>query len=59
MLDVISGKDITAIDSQGMPGAYSEAAASSAYPNCEAVPCEQFEAAFQVKLNCYPMELHS
>lgn len=32
---------------QGVPGAYSEAAASRAYPNCEAVPCEQFEAAFQ------------
>eukprot|EP00249_Psilotum_nudum_P011234 c23042_g1_i1 orf=492-1775(+) len=32
---------------QGVPGAYSEAAATRAYPNCEAVPCEQFEAAFQ------------
>ncbi|KAL2633469.1 hypothetical protein R1flu_004948 [Riccia fluitans] len=32
---------------QGVPGAYSEAAASKAYPNCEAVPCEQFDAAFQ------------
>ncbi|KAJ7529746.1 hypothetical protein O6H91_15G063900 [Diphasiastrum complanatum] len=32
---------------QGVPGAYSEAAAHKAYPNCEAVPCEQFEAAFQ------------
>eukprot|EP00249_Psilotum_nudum_P011235 c23042_g2_i1 orf=638-1942(+) len=32
---------------QGVPGAYSEAAASRAYPNCEAVPCEQFEVAFQ------------
>ncbi|EFJ34568.1 hypothetical protein SELMODRAFT_142600 [Selaginella moellendorffii] len=32
---------------QGVPGAYSEAAACKAYPNCEAVPCEQFEGAFQ------------
>ena len=33
---------------QGVPGAYSEMAAGRAYPNCEAVPCEQFEAAFKV-----------
>ncbi|KAH7294997.1 hypothetical protein KP509_27G028000 [Ceratopteris richardii] len=32
---------------QGVPGAYSEAAANKAFPECEAVPCEQFEAAFQ------------
>ncbi|EFJ09454.1 hypothetical protein SELMODRAFT_184687 [Selaginella moellendorffii] len=32
---------------QGVPGAYSEAAACKAYPNCEAVPCEQFDSAFQ------------
>ncbi|MCO5599116.1 hypothetical protein L7F22_053216 [Adiantum nelumboides] len=32
---------------QGVPGAYSEAAACKAYPQCEPVPCEQFEAAFQ------------
>ncbi|XXG46852.1 hypothetical protein AAC387_Pa02g1590 [Persea americana] len=32
---------------QGVPGAYSEAAALKAYPQCEAVPCEQFEAAFK------------
>ncbi|CAL9770361.1 unnamed protein product [Musa acuminata subsp. burmannicoides] len=31
---------------QGLPGAYSEAAAAKAYPNCEAVPCEQFDTAF-------------
>ncbi|XP_020268626.1 arogenate dehydratase/prephenate dehydratase 2, chloroplastic-like [Asparagus officinalis] len=31
---------------QGLPGAYSESAAAKAYPNCEAVPCEQFESAF-------------
>ncbi|KAJ4981144.1 hypothetical protein NE237_031981 [Protea cynaroides] len=32
---------------QGVPGAYSEAAALKAYPRCEAVPCDQFEAAFK------------
>ncbi|XP_042393174.1 arogenate dehydratase 2-like [Zingiber officinale] len=31
---------------QGLPGAYSEAAAAKAYPKCEAVPCELFETAF-------------
>lgn len=32
---------------QGVPGAYSEAAAAKAYPGCEAIPCDQFEVAFQ------------
>ncbi|GAY35205.1 hypothetical protein CUMW_014940 [Citrus unshiu] len=32
---------------QGLPGAYSEAAARKAYPKCETVPCDQFEAAFK------------
>ncbi|KAL2607680.1 hypothetical protein R1flu_026253 [Riccia fluitans] len=32
---------------QGVPGAYSESAAAKAYPGCEAVPCEQFDTAFQ------------
>ncbi|XP_008804395.2 arogenate dehydratase 1-like [Phoenix dactylifera] len=32
---------------QGVPGAYSEAAAGKAYPECEAIPCDQFETAFQ------------
>ncbi|KAK7262204.1 hypothetical protein RJT34_29767 [Clitoria ternatea] len=32
---------------QGVPGAYSEAAARKAYPNGEAIPCDQFEVAFQ------------
>ncbi|XVF19517.1 hypothetical protein REPUB_Repub11eG0117400 [Reevesia pubescens] len=32
---------------QGVRGAYSEAAAEKAYPKCEAVPCDQFDAAFQ------------
>ncbi|KAK9014456.1 hypothetical protein V6N11_005612 [Hibiscus sabdariffa] len=31
---------------QGNPGAYCEDAALKAYPNCETVPCDQFEAAF-------------
>ena len=31
---------------QGVPGAYSEAAAGKAYPNCQAIPCDQFEVAF-------------
>ncbi|XP_019084761.1 PREDICTED: arogenate dehydratase 4, chloroplastic-like [Camelina sativa] len=32
---------------QGVPGAYSEAAAGKAYPNCDAIPCDQFDVAFQ------------
>ncbi|KAL0754793.1 hypothetical protein Bca101_092461 [Brassica carinata] len=36
------------ISFQGIPGAYSETAALEAYPNCETVPCEHFETAFQV-----------
>ncbi|OMP06862.1 Prephenate dehydratase, partial [Corchorus capsularis] len=31
----------------GIAGAYSEAAALKAYPNCETVPCDQFEATFK------------
>ncbi|XP_043698031.1 arogenate dehydratase 2-like [Telopea speciosissima] len=31
---------------QGVQGAFSEAAAEKAYPNCEAVACEQFDTAF-------------
>ncbi|MBA0662709.1 hypothetical protein E1A91_D06G183400v1 [Gossypium mustelinum] len=31
---------------QGISGAYGEDAALKAYPNCETVPCDQFEAAF-------------
>lgn len=33
---------------KGVSGAYSESAAEKAYPNCEAVPCEQFDTAFEV-----------
>jgi len=32
---------------QGVPGAYSEAAATKAYPSCDPIPCDQFEVAFQ------------
>ncbi|KAF9590267.1 hypothetical protein IFM89_032275 [Coptis chinensis] len=32
---------------KGAPGAFSEAAALKAYPLCETVPCEEFEAAFK------------
>ncbi|KAF5727511.1 prephenate dehydratase family protein [Tripterygium wilfordii] len=32
---------------QGVTGAYSEAAAGKAYPNCDTLPCDQFEVAFQ------------
>ncbi|KGN64895.1 arogenate dehydratase/prephenate dehydratase 6, chloroplastic [Cucumis sativus] len=32
---------------QGVPGAYSEAAAGKACPNCVTIPCDQFETAFQ------------
>eukprot|EP00250_Pteridium_aquilinum_P016760 c23282_g1_i1 orf=353-1420(-) len=32
---------------QGVPGAYSESAACKAYPECEPIPCDQFEVAFQ------------
>ncbi|KAL2931409.1 Arogenate dehydratase/prephenate dehydratase 1 chloroplastic [Bienertia sinuspersici] len=32
---------------QGVAGSYSEDAALKAYPNCETVPCEGFEAAFK------------
>ncbi|KAK6932294.1 ACT domain [Dillenia turbinata] len=32
---------------QGIPGAYSEAAARKAYPKCETVPCDQFEDTFK------------
>ena len=34
---------------QGMPGAYSEAAALTAYPTCEPCPHAQFENAFEVR----------
>ncbi|KAI3761775.1 hypothetical protein L1987_52197 [Smallanthus sonchifolius] len=36
---------------QGISGAYSESAAEKAYPNCDTVPCEQFDIAFQAVEN--------
>lgn len=35
---------------QGIPGAYSEAAAIKAFPGSETVPCDEFEAVFKVTL---------
>ncbi|XP_054813632.1 arogenate dehydratase/prephenate dehydratase 1, chloroplastic-like isoform X1 [Prosopis cineraria] len=35
------------ISFKGVPGSYSEDAAIKAYPNCETVPCGDFEAAFK------------
>lgn len=47
-LDLSSSVDgsLLRVAYQGLPGAYSESAAAKAYPNCEAVPCELFETAF-------------
>lgn len=41
---------------QGVPGAYSEMAATKACPDAEPVPCEQFEVAFQVTRGCERVE---
>lgn len=35
------------ISYKGVPGTYSEDAALKAYPNCESVPCNEFEDAFK------------
>uniref|UniRef100_A0A2N9I018 arogenate dehydratase n=1 Tax=Fagus sylvatica TaxID=28930 RepID=A0A2N9I018_FAGSY len=35
------------VSDKGVRGPYSESAAEKAYPNCEAVPCEQFDTAFE------------
>lgn len=35
------------ISFKGLPGSYSEDAALKAYPNCESVPCNEFEDAFK------------
>ncbi|CAI0388353.1 unnamed protein product [Linum tenue] len=37
---------------QGLCGAHSESAALKAYPNCEPVPCDQFETAFEAVEAC-------
>ncbi|GJZ20603.1 arogenate dehydratase/prephenate dehydratase 6, chloroplastic-like protein [Tanacetum coccineum] len=39
------GSDIR-VAYQGVPGTYSESAACKAFPNCESIPCDQFEVAF-------------
>ncbi|KAK1441464.1 hypothetical protein QVD17_07373 [Tagetes erecta] len=41
----------TRVAYQGVSGAYSESAAQKAYPNCETVPCDQFDIAFQAVEN--------
>lgn len=33
---------------QGSPGSFTEDAALKAYPNCETIPCDEFEEAFKV-----------
>ncbi|KAE9463487.1 hypothetical protein C3L33_04619, partial [Rhododendron williamsianum] len=44
--NVVSNGSRLRVAYQGVHGAYSESAAEKAYPNCEAVPCDQFETAF-------------
>nr|GME13145.1 arogenate dehydratase/prephenate dehydratase 1, chloroplastic-like isoform X1 [Ipomoea batatas] len=49
------------ISYKGIPGTYSEDAALKAYPECETVPCDEFEDAFKVVFNymllCYAFHL--
>ncbi|XP_044483317.1 arogenate dehydratase/prephenate dehydratase 2, chloroplastic isoform X1 [Mangifera indica] len=45
--NVISDGSRLRVAYQGVPGAFSESVAEKAYPNCEAVPCEQFDTAFE------------
>ncbi|XP_021746097.1 arogenate dehydratase/prephenate dehydratase 2, chloroplastic-like [Chenopodium quinoa] len=47
MADPSSQVPLLRVAYQGVPGAYSQLAAERAYPNCEAVPCEQFETVFE------------
>ncbi|KAL3521974.1 hypothetical protein ACH5RR_014808 [Cinchona calisaya] len=42
-----SGGSKVRVAYQGVPGAYSEAAALKAYPKCVTVPCDRFEAVFK------------
>jgi hypothetical protein len=44
----MSSKSPNRVAYQGVPGAYSEMAARKACPDCEPLPCDQFEVAFQV-----------
>ncbi|GBF95450.1 arogenate dehydratase prephenate dehydratase chloroplastic [Raphidocelis subcapitata] len=43
----MSSKSPNRVAYQGVPGAYSEMAARKACPDCEPLPCDQFEVAFQ------------
>ncbi|CAI0387135.1 unnamed protein product [Linum tenue] len=52
MHDSGSGEPRLRVAYQGVSGAYSEAAAQKAYPNSEAVPCDQFETAFEAVEGC-------
>ncbi|KAI9094163.1 hypothetical protein K1719_026745 [Acacia pycnantha] len=48
--DILAASDNGAkvrISFKGVPGSYSEDAAHKAYPNCETVPCHDFEASFK------------
>ncbi|KAK9677909.1 hypothetical protein RND81_11G175500 [Saponaria officinalis] len=47
MGDIASEMPRLRVAYQGVPGAYSQFAAEKAYPNCEAVPCEEFENVFE------------
>ncbi|KAK7309821.1 hypothetical protein RJT34_06872 [Clitoria ternatea] len=39
----------------GLTGAYSKDAALKAYPNCETVPCDEFETIFKAFIQCEMM----
>ncbi|XP_054812574.1 arogenate dehydratase/prephenate dehydratase 2, chloroplastic-like [Prosopis cineraria] len=43
----VSDRSRLRVGYQGVRGAYSESAAQKAYPNCEAVPCDEFDTAFE------------
>ncbi|XP_057727469.1 arogenate dehydratase/prephenate dehydratase 1, chloroplastic-like [Arachis stenosperma] len=48
--DIVAASDDGAkvrISYKGIPGSYSEDAAHKVYPNCETVPCHDYEAAFK------------
>ncbi|KAL3850749.1 hypothetical protein ACJIZ3_012631 [Penstemon smallii] len=54
LLDIFRPSNLSNLASKGsglrvahQRGAYSESAAEKAYPNCEAVPCEQFDTVFE------------
>ncbi|CAH8343677.1 unnamed protein product [Eruca vesicaria subsp. sativa] len=47
LAETISNGSRVRVAYQGVRGAYSESAAEKAYPNCEAVPCDEFDTAFE------------